>query len=437
MIENIYSGENKETKDRGTGNMMFRMPKNIRQIGQADSSPQIYMEDYVMTYIRQLAMKDYGNYKIAVLLGQFVKSNGVKNIFISGAVEAYSIDAESESAFSNETWTNIYEDVKKYFDDVEIVGWYIAKPGLMLETTEMITKLHINNFAGQDKTLLMYDSIEKEEVFYVYDNGKLNKKQGYYIYYEKNEEMQNYMVENKKIPTEEESYDDRAIKEIRQVIELKKELKPVKEKGSAVNLLYGASTMLAVIVLVIGATMLNNYDQMKSMEKTLNVISDHVVGTDETNNLEENDLGAGGLETNNIEQTDNMLSDVIEVKRMSGDIEKIKEGTDASPKESDDTKKSKEKKETKNKEESIDKEGIPEAKKFKKQKETIPKSTVQKTAGKAVTKDITYYTIKEGDTLATISAKYYKSIYHVDEILKVNNIEDKNRIMIGQKIIIP
>lgn len=406
MIESIYNGESKEK--RGTSSVMFRMPKNIRQIGQGELSPKIYMEDYVMTFIRQLAMRDYGNYKIAVLLGQFVKNDGEKNIFINGAVEAYEIDVENENAFSNETWTNIYDSVKKYFQDVEIVGWYIAKPGLMLETTEMITKIHVNNFAGQDKTLLMYDSIEKEEVFYIYDKGKLNKQQGYYIYYDKNEEMQSYMVDNKKIPSEEGNFDDRAIKEIRQIIELKKDNRPVKEKGSTVNLLYVASTMLAVVVLVIGATMLNNYDKMNSMESTLNVISDHIV----------EDASASKVENE---------VDVTTVKRMTGDIDKIKEGTDEAPGTTDEIP-----------DEKIIKEpvkDIPEEASEGKKYEEVPEGQSETT--NEVTKKVRYYTIKEGDTLAAISTKYYQSIYYVDEILKANKIDNKNKIMVGQKIVIP
>ena len=61
-------------------------------------------------------------------------------------------------------------------------------------------KVHIDNFAGQDKTLLTFDNVEKEEVFHFYENGSLCPHEGYYIYYEKNEEMQNYMIEHKERP---------------------------------------------------------------------------------------------------------------------------------------------------------------------------------------------------------------------------------------------
>lgn len=38
------------------------------------------------------------------------------------------------------------------------------------------------------------DSLEKEENFYLLEEERLEKQKGYYIYYEKNEPMQTYMI---------------------------------------------------------------------------------------------------------------------------------------------------------------------------------------------------------------------------------------------------
>ena len=68
MIETIYSNE---TADLGRSNKVqgtFKMPKNIRQIGKTNAVKKIYVEDYVMSYIKQLANGEYSGYKIAVLL---------------------------------------------------------------------------------------------------------------------------------------------------------------------------------------------------------------------------------------------------------------------------------------------------------------------------------------------------------------------------------
>ena len=88
-----------------------------------------------------------------------------RNIFISGAVEVKDIDSAIEIAFPNDIWTNIYEEIKKYFVETEIVGWFLGGPGYLLEDKDKISKAHVDNFAGQDKTLLTFDNMEKEESF--------------------------------------------------------------------------------------------------------------------------------------------------------------------------------------------------------------------------------------------------------------------------------
>ena len=52
-------------------NEVVKIPKNVRQMGDINESYKIYMEDYVMTYIRQI-VKRYGDRRevVMILLGQ-------------------------------------------------------------------------------------------------------------------------------------------------------------------------------------------------------------------------------------------------------------------------------------------------------------------------------------------------------------------------------
>ena len=52
-----------------------------------------------------------------------------------------------------------------------------------------IKKIHLDNFAGNDKVCFLSDRTENEDGFFVYENGNLNRQSGYYIYYEKNEKI--------------------------------------------------------------------------------------------------------------------------------------------------------------------------------------------------------------------------------------------------------
>ena len=48
-----------------------------------------------------------------------------------------------------------------------------------------------------------------------------------------------------------------------------------------------------------------------------------------------------------------------------------------------------------------------------------------------------YYTIKEGDTLMSISIKMYKSAEYVDALMNANGIKEGDTIYPGEKIAIP
>lgn len=47
------------------------------------------------------------------------------------------------------------------------------------------------------------------------------------------------------------------------------------------------------------------------------------------------------------------------------------------------------------------------------------------------------YIVEEGDTLAIISRKMYGDVTHVDAICKMNGITDGNLIYVGQKLLLP
>lgn len=435
MIQSIYSNEEMDSKE-GKESSAFKMPKNIRQIGQVDLSKKIYAEDYVMTYIKQLAEKTTVGERKAVLLGQYIKSEGSRHIFINGAVEIIETVDNKETMFSNEVWSEIYDCIKKYFTNVEIVGWYITKNDGPFDVDEHITKMHLDNFAGQDKTLLVYDPVEKEEAFYFYDKGKLKKQSGYYIYYDRNEEMQNYMVENKESVSTDDGYTDTATQKIRKVIDAKND---ANKQKAMMPLVYTASSLLAVVVLVIGATMVSNYDSMKDTEDSIAVLSDAVTNisdeedaSEEVTQVEEvpSTIEQGSEEAN--EDLQNASIDNEDVQAMIEENEAAKE---ASTKQDDtETKDDGRKEDTEIKEDTDttgETKGESESAKEEDSSKESEETSNQTMAGS------TKYTVKKGDTLVSISTSVYGTIKGVDLIKETNNIENQDLIYEGQEIIIP
>ena len=178
---------------------VLKLPKNIRQIGLPEEKKKIYVEDYVVTYMNQLAAEHPNQQVAAVLLGSNVRQKDVKITFIHGAIGIPAAKVEDDRvAFDSKLWEEIFSTMRQFFQNGEIVGWFLTRPGKSLGINEKITKIHVDYFPGKDKTLFLMDPLDKEEAFFIYEGSKLNRQQGYYVYYERNEEMQNYMVEQRK-----------------------------------------------------------------------------------------------------------------------------------------------------------------------------------------------------------------------------------------------
>ena len=196
MIEIIYKGEDEENKNDAN----IKLPKNVRQIGNCEyDNKKIYVEDFVMTYVKHFSSKDL---KYGILLGNIKRNNGNAYVFITGAVCARPL-LDNEIVYDEDVWTGLYEDIKTYFDDVDIVGWFASMPGMLENDMPNIQKIHLDNFAGNDKVCFLIDRVECEESFYLYDDGGMKSVPGYYIYYEKNADMQSYMalhIEENEVP---------------------------------------------------------------------------------------------------------------------------------------------------------------------------------------------------------------------------------------------
>lgn len=482
MIENIYSSEAINGNPNNKANTKIKTPKNVRQIGKIGDNLKIYVEDYVKTYAKQLAENDYSERCIAVLIGEYRVLDGEKDVFIYGAIGTCDAYAEGKIEFSEEIWTSVYEMIKQYFPEGEIVGWYFGGASFGMEETNRLQQVHIDNFAGRDKVLLTYDILDKEDNFYLYDNGYMVLQPGYYIYYEKNDEMQNYMVDHKHVKNEELIVDDHAIKEIRTKLQEKKQ-PAVEEKDQKVmlRLAYAAGTLMTVVALLVGVTVMNNSEKMKSLEQALNTISNRLT-TQKENNLEENAQGnifnEGDDESvpvlnnqgsskdnseNSIDENGNPVSGNVTTTPDKNEDETTTDGPDLSP-EGSDTGAGNE--ETNNNEptntsgsnestssgEPLDSEsageitGAPSETTNTETENTNTEASTpdseasnnntQETGGIDVTK-LRTYTVKSGDTIANICMKMYNSYANMQTIKELNQLVDENKIFIGQELLIP
>lgn len=199
MIETIYEKKQSEEVCKR------QLPNNRRQIGQPqEAEPEVFIEDYAFSFAKGLSEKDYTGCVVGVLVGEHIGTAQKDKILVRGVLEARDVLVRDVVCFTEDNWTGIYRDIREYFPEQQIVGWFLGGPGFLLEDEERQKKIQTDNFGGGDKILLKMDSIEKEQKVLYYRDGQMQELPGYYIYYEKNAEMQNYMAgTNQKIPVEE------------------------------------------------------------------------------------------------------------------------------------------------------------------------------------------------------------------------------------------
>ena len=173
MVEKIVQKESDETRD--DKNLLLRLPKHRKQIGDAGNNPEIYIEDYAEGYLKRMTTNNSSECRVAVLVGEFMKSEGKRYVFIRGAIEVEDVVTDNKIRFSSEAWAEVYEKIKRYFPYYEAVGWFLGGPGYLTEVTEEIRQIHVDWFGGRDRVLFRMDALEKEASFYLYEQGEMRQ----------------------------------------------------------------------------------------------------------------------------------------------------------------------------------------------------------------------------------------------------------------------
>lgn len=406
--------------------MERQIPKNVRQIGNVSGSPKIYVEDYVDTFFTQLCEKAGETPIGAFLVGDFQKTDEEEYVYIYGAVQMHELKLSGKDYLIDEdTWKHAYEDCKQYFEDGEMLGWFVAHAGVPLDLEDAVVKLHKKSFPRENSVFIMKDPVEQEEKYFVHQMNDLLEISGHYTYYEKNPCMQNYMISCRKkngvCPTE--TVEDRAAKDFRSIV---RDRGGRKHQRKTSRLMYAMSTCLVLIVLVMGVVTMNNIDKMKAVQSALHEMTgdaeketkivkengkDAVL--DETASGELTQVSSGNVQSEGIPEVsggDPAAEDVGTAQQGAGDGSTETTGDPAA-------------------EGSVIPGGDP----------ATEGSVIggDAPAGETFNGSDGVYIVEEGDTLAIISRKMYGDISHADAISRMNGLTDGNLIYIGQKLLLP
>ncbi len=171
-------------------------PKCFRQIGRPDAAEHIYVEDYVQSYLVRYSEQAMENGCLLAVYGTKSLSSGCREWYLDGAA-ALSLTLDD---MTPEAGARIKEEMqqiqKRFFASWEPVGWLLQMPAYLLGENVLYEELAKTWFAEQELCVLAYDVYEKNMQVYFYNGHHLELLPGYYVYYEKNDLMQEYMVEN-------------------------------------------------------------------------------------------------------------------------------------------------------------------------------------------------------------------------------------------------
>lgn len=154
--------------------------KNIRQIGTPSEDNKIYMEDHVY---RRLHQDDFRECHVYVFMGHTECKDGYAT-FIEGVIPVTKMIFEQNlPIWTNQAWSEVFHKIRECYEDSIIVGWAIDIKGFAPKMTEKLEQIHREEFGGVHQMLLLMDSLEQEECFYVRKQNHLCRQTGFYIYY--------------------------------------------------------------------------------------------------------------------------------------------------------------------------------------------------------------------------------------------------------------
>ncbi len=399
------------------------IPVNTRTIGAPEGIYILYLEDYVHTFIKKLLSdnntqcvsmgeKQNQEYQIEktlqqdiALYGRSVEENGRYRIVISGAAV---LDGGREK---------IQQMNDTYFPSCA----YIGNAGISL---------------NKDSRLRLELTLRSTKV--ILDD--------FYIYYDQNEEMQNYLIEwnttrendkSKEIlsPTE---HDTRVRSNTSDAARLSRITQAYNREEAKVSFMWNVMNVLClgfvVCVMAYGIISVNNYNKMQSMQANIDYClafvaentSFHMNATQTASSPQQN------VQTENVSakqeetQENEVYTDVTQA--VAPTVE-----TEPSAQDSQPAQEMMQSEETPQTTQALAQAVVSEAQDNSTQ--PVMDTNAQPTQEQSSTPQ--YYVVRKGDTLRTICYEIYGDYSRVDEICQWNNIDNPNNILYGQKLLLP
>lgn len=403
-----------------------RLPDNIRQIGETSGQQRVYIEDYVLTYIRRV-FQDKRESSIVVFVGCEGKDAAAGCLFLYGAVEI-ELDAEN-SDMQEAQWDMLYQLAAQYFPGGRIWGWGCGVGIWNSQVDYKVRKMQEEQFAEDGNILFLADLSEREEKVFLYHNHIFEELSGYFVYYERNPQMQEYMLrEQPESDGFESDYEDEVTQSIRTVIHTKQN-----RQKQMHYLTYGLACVLLIMILAGGNLLIHSLAKINALEESIETLSAYVAETNQdgiSDLVISRAMGSGNAtaaaaiplddsatKTNTADPSfGNAAVEPGVTDSAAGQAATILPVQTATPLPA--------------------RAATPTTTPASKKPKSHKKSSQAVLAG-GVDRIKQTYIVKKGDTLSQIVWNQYHSLQGMDRVLRVNQIEDSDRIYEGQCILLP
>ena len=427
----------------------FTLPANIKQIGSIEGDIRIYMEDYVCTFLHQYAASGGYEERIAYLVGRHILIDSQPFLFIAGAI--YGMYAEEQDGFirfTNKSAEYAEAMLETHFPGQEIVGWMQSQPSYGTYLNQQYGAYHLRQFTKPHHVLFVMDPLERTNAFYMANPKAVTPADrvldigGYFVYYEKNINMHEYMLANKAMDTgkpptfvapsafgdDGDDGDDEMQKttafsaDPEEVIRrhkanrLKQRTDKAEQKQKP-NMLAGLCAVLFVASFVLGVGLIRNQDRIDRMEGEIGQLANaHRNLFAQISSLEFTPVFAETNPEAAVESSAHFYTHVYDEQRaeMPGEIQpETRLGTqlETQPAPGPQTEPQ-----------------PPPAQQISEPLREPPNQT----AAAPLT-----YIIQPGDSLLAISLHFFGDITMVNEILALNGLTDPDHIVAGSTIILP
>ena len=420
-----------------------RLPENIRQIGETNGSLKIYIEDYVMTYIHQIFTEKQEK-AVVVFLGKKGREQAAGCVFIYGAIQVQCDIMEGPKGLTANKWNQVYEEMNECFPGAQMLGWGCGVSMWNSRADVSVKQIHGKFFSENGKMLYVTDMSEKEEKIFVWNSGGLSEQPGFVVYYEKNPQMQEYMLRGKGRKSIEAAYKDDVTENMRTVIKEKDDVKVIKTK----HIGYATVAAMFIMLIAVGGLLHKSLDKIKYLEETVASVESYIgsnmvqaVMTDGSSIQEESGKNTKKQKTTGTDKNnpDNKseAGDDINQEKQNNKTDNNKTGNEDTSNKNADNAGSSVTAAPSQQPASNNKNSGSNGNSSGNKKTNSKNNTGSAKKASAYNGKYDSYIVSAGDTLSQIVWKQYHSFYYLDKVMKANNIKNSDKIYEGDCIILP